>query len=164
MRPVADDTVPNAALVESLRAAHGLDIGLGTGLGSALVEDEHGLDIGAILTRVRQAVKDVPGARILPIAKLGIYSFKKLPLVEEMRARGAALGSHGIVSTLLDRAIAPELRNARLVSPAAVDDEAPFGAMRLPLPADSSQIAAIVSAKVIPRGISSSRKRPMISP
>jgi very-short-patch-repair endonuclease len=146
VRPVADDTVPNAALVESLRAAHGLDIGLGTGLGSALVEDEHGLDIGAILTRVRQAVKDVPGARILPIAKLGIYSFKKLPLVEEMRARGAALGSHGIVSTLLDRAIAPELRNARLVSPAAVDDEAPFGAMRLPLPADSSQIAAIVSA------------------
>jgi hypothetical protein len=57
VRPVADDTVPNAALVESLRAAHGLDIGLGTGLGSALVEDEHGLDIRAILPRVRQAVR-----------------------------------------------------------------------------------------------------------
>ena len=150
VRPVADDTVPNAALVESLRSAHGLDIGLGTGLGSALVEDEHGLDIGAILTRVRQSVKDVPGARVLSIAKLGIYSFKKLPLVEEMRARGAALGSHGIVSTLLDRTLATELKGAlhggRLVPPAAVDDEAPFAAMRLPLPADSSQIAAIVSA------------------
>jgi hypothetical protein len=146
VRPVADDTVPNAALVESLRAAHGLDIGLGTGLASALVEDEHGLDIRAILTRVRQAVKDVPGARVLPIAKLGIYSFKKLPLVEEMRSRGESLGNHPIVGTLLDRAITPQLRNAPLVAPGAVDDQAPFAAVRLPLPADSSQIAAIVSA------------------
>jgi hypothetical protein len=146
VRPLSEDTVPNAALVESLRTAQGLDIGLGTGLASALVEDEHGLDIRAILTRVRQAVKDVPGARVLPIAKLGIYSFKKLPLVEEMRSRGNALGNHAIVGTLLDRAVTPQFRNAPLVAPGAVDDEAPFAAMRLPLPADSSQIAAIVSA------------------
>jgi len=146
VRPLPEDTVPNAALVESLRAAHGLDIGLGTGLASALVEDEHGLDIRAILMRVRQAVKDVPGARVLPVAKLGIYSFKKLPLVEEMRLRGTALGDHAIVGTLLDRAVTPQLRNAPLVAPSAVDDEAPFAAVRLPLPADSSQIAAIVSA------------------
>lgn len=146
VRPVADDTVPNAALVESLRASHGLDIGASTGLGSALVEDEHGLDIGAILTRVRQAVKDVPRARVLPIAKLGIYSFKKLPLYEEMRSRGGALGNHPIVGTLLDRACTPAMRGITLVSPAAVEDAAPFARVRLPLPADSSQIAAIASA------------------
>jgi hypothetical protein len=146
VRPVADDTVPNAALVESLRASHGLDIGASTGLGSALVEDEHGLDIRAILTRVRQAVKDVPRARVLPIAKLGIYSFKKLPLYEEMRSRGGALGNHPIVGTLLDRACTAPMRGMSLVSPAAVEDAAPFAGVRLPLPADSSQIAAIASA------------------
>jgi hypothetical protein len=146
VRPVADDTVPNAALVESLRASHGLDIGASTGLGSALVEDEHGLDIRAILMRVRQAVKDVPRARVLPIAKLGIYSFKKLPLYEEMRSRGGALGNHPIVGTLLDRACTAPMRGMSLVSPAAVEDAAPFAGVRLPLPADSSQIAAIASA------------------
>ncbi len=146
VRPVADDTVPNAALVESLRASHGLDIGASTGLGSALVEDEHGLDIRAILTRVRQAVKDVPRARVLPIAKLGIYSFKKLPLYEEMRSRGGALGNHPIVGTLLDRACSPTMPRVRLVPPAAIEDAAPFAGVRLPLPADSSQIAAIASA------------------
>jgi hypothetical protein len=146
VRPVADDTVPNAALVESLRASHGLDIGASTGLGSALVEDEHGLDIRAILMRVRQVVKDVPRARVLPIAKLGIYSFKKLPLYEEMRSRGGALGNHPIVGTLLDRVCAPSMQRMQLVSPAAIEDAAPFAGVRLPLPADSSQIAAIASA------------------
>ena len=146
VRAVADDTVPNAALVESLRASLGLDIGLGTGLGGALVEDAHGLDIRAILTRVRQAVKDVPGARVLAQAKLGIYSFKKLPLVEEMRGRGDALAKHPIVCSLIDRSPAAALRGMRLIAPGTVDDVAPFAAMRLPLPADSSQIAAIASA------------------
>jgi very-short-patch-repair endonuclease len=142
VRAVADDTVPNVALVEFLRAAHGLDLGLG----GALVEDAHGLDIRAIHARVRQAIKDVPGARVLPIAKLGIYSFKKLPLVEELRARGPALSDHALVATLLDRSPAAGLRAAELVPASAVDDVAPFAAMRLPLPADSSQIAAIASA------------------
>jgi hypothetical protein len=146
VRPVAEDTVPNAALVESLRASLGVDIGASAGLGSALVEDEHGLDIRAILTRVRQAVKDIPRARVLPIAKLGNYSFKKLPLYEEMRARGGALGDHPIVGTLLDRSCGRELRGTALVPPSAVDDTAPFAAVRLPLAADSSQIAAIASA------------------
>lgn len=146
VRPASDDTVPNAALIESLRASQGLDIGTTTGLGGALVEDEHGLDIRVILTRVRQAVRDAPGVRVLPIAKLGIYSFRKLPLYEEMRLRGDALADHPIVATLLDRACTPPMRGITLVQPGAVEDAAPFAGVRLPLPADSSQIAAIASA------------------
>lgn len=142
VRAVADDTVPNVALVEFLRAAHGLDLGLG----GPLVEDAHGLDIRAILARVRQSIKDVPGAQVKAIAKLGIYSFKKLPLVEELRARGPALLDHPLVATLLDRSPAPGLPAPQLVPAVAVDERAPFATVRLPLPADSSQIAAIASA------------------
>jgi hypothetical protein len=140
--PVAEDTVPNVALVEYLRNAHGLDIGLSGAIG----EDEHGIDVPAMLARVRQAVADVKGARVIAAAKLGNYSFKKLPLFEEMRARASELAKHPVVRTLLDREASPAIRNARLVSPDEVDAAAPFATVRLPLAADSSQIAAICSA------------------
>ena len=48
--PVAEDTVPNVALVEYLRNTHGLDAGL-TGV---IPEDEHGIDVPSMLARVRQ--------------------------------------------------------------------------------------------------------------
>jgi len=140
--PVAEDTVPNVALVEYLRNAHGLDIGLS----GVIPEDEHGIDVPSMLARVRQAVADVPGARVLSHAKLGNYSFKKLPIFEEMRARAKPLAEHAVVRTLLDRSAADELRKYPLVSPQEVDTAAPFAKVRMPLAADSSQIAAICSA------------------
>ena len=142
VRPVADDTVPNVALVEYLRLTHGLDIGLS----GAITEDDKGIDVPTLLARVRQSVKDVPGAVVLAKAKLGNYSFKKLPLFEEMRSRGAALIDHPVVRSLLDRSAVPTLRNARLLEPEQVDSAAPFETIRLPLAADSSQIAAVCSA------------------
>ena len=140
--PVAEDTVPNVALVEYLRNTHGLDAGL-TGV---IPEDEHGIDVPSMLARVRQAVADVPGARVLAQAKLGNYSFKKLPIFEEMRARAKPLAEHPVVRTLLDRGATDALRKAALVSPEDVDTAAPFARARMPLAADSSQIAAICSA------------------
>ncbi|MFM2165398.1 MAG: hypothetical protein RL325_1835, partial [Planctomycetota bacterium] len=140
--PVAEDTVPNVALVEYLRNTHGLDIGLA----GAIAEDENGIDVPALLARVRKAVSDVPGARVVSEAKLGNYSFKKLPIFEEMRARAKPLAEHAVVRSLLDRAAAEPLRKARLVSPSEVEAAAPFSTVRFPLAADSSQIAAIASA------------------
>jgi Protein of unknown function (DUF4011)/REase_MTES_1575/AAA domain len=140
--PVAEDTVPNVALVEYLRNSHGLDIGLS----GAIPEDEHGVDVPSMLARVRQAVADVPGARVIAMAKLGNYSFKKLPIFEEMRARVKPLGDHPVVRSLLDRGATDALRRVALVSPEDVDAAAPFTKVRFPLAADSSQIAAICSA------------------
>ena len=140
--PVAEDTVPNVALVEYLRNTHGLDIGLS----GAIAEDENGIDVPALLARVRKAVADVPGARVVATAKLGTYSFKKLPIFEEMRSRAKPLAEHAVVRSLLDRAAAEPLRRARLVSPEEIDRAAAFATVRFPLAADSSQIAAILSA------------------
>ncbi len=140
--PVAEDTVPNVALVEYLRNAHGLDIGLA----ESLDQDENGIDVPAMLARVRKAVSDVAGARVIATAKLGNYSFKKLPIFEEMRARNKALEEHPVVRSLLDRIAADPIRRAPVVTPDEVERAAPFSEIRLPLAADSSQIAAICSA------------------
>ncbi|MDI9404571.1 MAG: DUF4011 domain-containing protein, partial [Limnohabitans sp.] len=142
IKPVLDDTVPNVALVEYLRMTHALDIGLA----AQLSEDGKGLDMRTILARVRNSVKNISGARVLAEAKLHNYSFKKLPVFEEMRQRSKELTNHPVVTSLLDRSANALLRGAKLVEPQEVDEKASFATVRFPLAADSSQIAAILSA------------------
>lgn len=139
---VPDDIVANVALVEYLRSTQGKDIQLA----AQLVGDGSVPRIRDVFAYVRQAIKDVPGMRVIEAAKIGIYSFKKLPLFEEMRQRSDALENHPVLGALLDRDAGPELRSSPLIQPSDVAREARYAAIRLPLPADSSQTAAILSA------------------
>ena len=142
VRATGEDAVVNAALVEYMRLVHGVDLGLS----GELETDDAGLDVAAILARVRERIRDCPGMTVVERAKLGVYNFRKLPLYQEMEAFGEALGAHPVVGSLLDRSAAPAIRGARLVEPGAIDREAPLASLRLPLAADSSQIAAVASA------------------
>ncbi|MBM3986958.1 MAG: DUF4011 domain-containing protein [Planctomycetes bacterium] len=139
--PLREETITNAALAEYMRQVHGVELQLE----AELPEDEQGVDVVQFLARVRTAVRDVRGCTVRPLAKLGTWQFRKLPLVHEMRHRGADLIAHPLVSTLLG---VPSLDVARRTLPLPKDIE---GAMqrrdvRLPLPADSSQLAAIAAA------------------
>ncbi|MFM1824385.1 MAG: hypothetical protein RI967_2651 [Planctomycetota bacterium] len=142
VRATGEDAVVNAALVEYMRLVHGVDLGLS----GELETDDAGLDVAAILARVRERIRDCPGMTVVEQAKLGVYNFRKLPLYQEMEEFGEALGAHPVVGSLLDRSAAPAIRGARLVEPARIDHEAPLASLRLPLAADSSQIAAVASA------------------
>lgn len=142
VRALADDPVPNVALLEFLRSAYSLDLGIG----GAIPQDDRGIHVGEILDRVRRAVRDVQGFVVHAEAKLANYSFKKLPLFEEMRARAEELGKHPVVRALLDRSAPAGMQREGLVDPTAVEGVHPLGGMWLPLPADSSQVAAILSA------------------
>jgi hypothetical protein len=139
---VNEDTVANLALHELFRQSEGKDLGIG----GELPSDDRGVDLAAVLATVRHAVRDLPGVTVHAAAKLGTYSFKKLPLFEAMRNEEARLLGHPIVATFLDRAAAPEVRDARLIAPEDLRGRLAFAEARLPLPADSSQIAAVRSA------------------
>ena len=142
IRASTEETVANVALIEAMRLAHGLDIGLS----GILAEDDQGIDVAGLLDRVREKVRDVPGAVVHATAKLGTYSFKKLPLFEELRDRGRAVVAHPVVRSFLDRRATAEIAAHRMVPPRSTDTDSPFASLRLPLAADSSQISAVVSA------------------
>jgi hypothetical protein len=139
---VNEDTVANLALHEHFRQSEGKDLGIG----GDLPTDDRGVDLAAVLATVRHAVRDLPGATVHATAKLGTYSFKKLPLFEAMRHEEARLLGHPIVATFLDRSAAREVREARLFAPEDLRGKPAFAESRLPLPADSSQVAAVRSA------------------
>lgn len=139
--PLRDDTIANAALAEYMRQIHGVELELE----AELPEDGRGIDVPQFLARIRTAVRDVRGCTVRPVAKLGTWQFRKLPLVHEMRSRSGDLLAHPLVSTLLG---VPSASIARRVLPQPQDVERTVQRrdMRLPLPADSSQLAAIVAA------------------
>lgn len=139
--PLTEDSVTNAALSEFLRQTRGLDLGLE----DTLPEDEQGVHVQALLARVRHAVREQPGMTVEARAKIGTWAFKKLPLVEELRLRAEALGQHPLVATLLERNASSAARES-LPRPEEVERLAPRAELRLPLAADSSQVAAIVAA------------------
>jgi hypothetical protein len=139
--PLREETITNAALAEYMRQVHGVELQLE----AELPEDEQGVDVVQFLARVRQAVRDVRGCTVRPLAKLGTWQFRKLPLVHEMRYRSADLISHPLVSTLLGVPSHALARRA-LPQPKDVESAAQRRDVRLPLPADSSQLAAIQAA------------------
>jgi hypothetical protein len=139
--PVKDDTVTNAALAEYMRQVHKVELDLD----AELPEDDHGVDVRQLLARVRSAVRDVRGCTVKPLAKLGTWQFRKLPLVQELQRRRKDLLAHPLVSTLLGVPASEPQRRA-IPTPDSVEREVRRRDMRLPLPADSSQVAAVLAA------------------
>ncbi len=139
--PVKDDTVTNAALSEYMRQVHKVELDLD----AELPEDDHGVDVRQLLARVRAAVRDVRGCTVKPLAKLGTWQFRKLPLVQELQRRRKDLLSHPLVSTLLGVPSSEPQRRA-IPTPQSVERDVRRRDMRLPLPADSSQLAAVLAA------------------
>ena len=139
--PLRDETLTNAALAEYMRQVHGVELNLE----AELPEDDRGVDVVQFLARIRHAVRDVRGCTVRSIAKLGTWQFRKLPLVHEMRHRKEDLLAHPLVSTLLG-VPAAAIAKGSLPQPKDVETAVQRREMRLPLPADSSQLAAIVAA------------------
>src|SRR5690606_6675570 len=101
VRMVANDVEPrfNTTLLELLKKDFGIEI---PGLGGALPEDESGVDVAGVWTRVRHAIKDVPGFEVVEDVVLGHFSFAKYLMWKDLVDRSAELKQSPVVKHLLD--------------------------------------------------------------
>ncbi|MEJ5943677.1 DUF3320 domain-containing protein [Pseudokineococcus basanitobsidens] len=132
-------STPNFCLLEKLRQVHGLEI-------PDLAEpasDGAGIDLDAALTAVRTAVagKGLP-FRVEPTADLAILQFAKFRLWKDLDENWEALTGNALVRHLVSTPTEPF--TDPIPHPGEVDlDEL---AARCPVPADSSQLAAVGDA------------------
>ena len=142
---LAHDDEPrfNTTLLEMLRKDYAVDI---KGLDEKLPEDHSGIDVKGIWETVRRAVKDVPGFEVVTDVVLGHFSFAKYLMWKDLVDRTDALLRNPIVDHLINtpRDIFPS-DTAFVVEDQLDRDYGPEDLM-VPLPADSSQTAAIASA------------------
>lgn len=140
-----DDVVFNQTLLEFLERDFDLSI---PAMRGALPEDHSGLDIKQIFSIVQQAVRDAPGFEVVEEIALSTFSFAKYLMWKDLVDRTDSLRNNRLVKHLLDNPTEP-FHDGSDDFPTAesIDQHVDPATLYTPLPADSSQLAAIVAAE-----------------
>ena len=118
------------------------------GLDGELPSDESGIDVTGIWNMVRRAVRDVPGFEVSTELVLGTFSFAKYLMWKDLNANAAQLLQSPLVKHLLEPNEAGEgfSGSDEFPKPERLDSTVTPAQLFAPLPADSSQLSAVVAS------------------
>lgn len=137
----ADDPVVNPALVEYLRAQHGLVLPPGPDADEAGARD---FDPAAWLQEVGRLVGSKDGWGVTGDCLLGIFSFQKFVMHQDLGRNADEFAGHPLVRTLAGRdGTATGMTRPPGIDALDLDAEAPVEQHTLVLDADSSQLRAV---------------------
>lgn len=144
-RLVLHDDQPrfNPTLLELLRQDFHLTIPIAEG---ELPRDESGLDIAGIWKAVGQAIKDVSGWEVTQDVVLATFSFAKHLMWKDLVERTDQLRQSPVVRHLIDTPQGPYLSHVAFPDPQQLDSTYRPEQVFCPLPADSSQLTAVLAA------------------
>lgn len=145
MTLLEDEPRFNLTLLELLR--HDFELVI-PGLDGELPADDSGIDIEGIWNIVRRAIRDVPGFEVTHELVLGTFSFAKYLMWQDLSARSEQLLQSPLVKHLLERAAGGEgyISSGEFPRPEELDLKVSPANLFTPLPADSSQLAAVVAS------------------
>ncbi len=139
----------NLTLLELLRQDFEIEI---PSLHGELPKDSSGIDVNGIWNMVRHSIKDSPGFYVSPEIVLGIFSFSKYLMWKDLVDRGELLKENAVVKHLLEGSkesfSTPANNDAEnpFPNPNGLDDRCDPADLFAPLPADSSQLSAIIAS------------------
>lgn len=133
----------NLTLLQMLRQDFELDI---PELAGPLPVDQSGIDVPRIWTLVRRAVRDMPGFEVVDDVVLGAFSFAKYLMWKDLIDRTEALKRNPVVRHLLETPRDAYTSKTEPPHPTELDGLVAPEELFTPLPADSSQLAAVVGS------------------
>lgn len=133
----------NPTLIEMLRQDFHLNLGVSDG---ELPTDDRGLDVQSIWKAVSNAIKDIKGWEVSEEVVLSMFSFAKYLMWKDLTERTDQLRQNAVVRHLIDSPRDNYPSGVAFPSPRNLDRE--FGPEQTfcPLPADSSQLSAVMAA------------------
>ncbi|MEE4349561.1 MAG: DUF3320 domain-containing protein [Pacificimonas sp.] len=136
----ADDARFNLTLLELLRQDFDIDI---QGLDGDLPTDDSGVDIDGIWNRIRREIRGIPGFEVRDDVVLGVFSFSKYLMWKDLVDRRDKLTENRVVKHMVEGGADKFETEGEWVEPERLDAEIDPAELFAPLPADSSQLAAI---------------------
>lgn len=133
----------NPTLVEMLRQDFQLELGVPQG---DLPRDDSGLDIAGIWKRVRAAIKDIRGWEVSEDVVLSMFSFAKYLMWKDLAERTEDLRKSPVVAHLIDTPREPYQSTVPFPEARRLDVDYTPQQVFTPLPADSSQLSAVMAA------------------
>ncbi len=140
-----DEVHFNATLMEFLKKDYNLSL---PRFDTELPTDESGIDVPYVFEMVRMAVRDVPGFEVVDETALSTFSFAKFLMWKDLVDRTDDLRKNRVVKHLIDnpdKAFEPGVSTA-FPSERDVDVKYDPKDIITPLPADSSQLSAVMAA------------------
>lgn len=141
-----DDVRFNTTLLEFLKRDFDLKV---PELEGELPRDESGFDLPRIFELMRRKVRDVAGFEVVEELALSTFSFAKFLMWKDLVERTDSLRESALVKHLVDNPTEPFLHESSPGLPVAIDVDRRLAPRDLftPLPADSSQLAAVLAAQ-----------------
>jgi very-short-patch-repair endonuclease len=157
IRLADDEARANESLIAKLQTEFGITVrGPDGGVLDELPSDDRGVDVSAVLQAFRVAVRDFDRWEVVEEAWIGLFSFTKFLMWNDLSRGVEALLGNPLLGRLVFQgdgerdALAPEDEEE---PPAERLDDVPPEELLCPLDADSSQLCAIVAATgTEPRG------------
>lgn len=137
-----EDSRFNPTLLELLSKDFGLEL---PALRGDLPTDAHGLDVTGILQLVQRGIRDIQGWEVVPDVVLSTFSFAKHLMWQDLVARSDELKSNPVVRHLIETPREPYQGAGEFPDPRQLDDTRSPLQTFCPLPADSSQLSAIIA-------------------
>jgi very-short-patch-repair endonuclease len=134
----------NLTLLELLRQDFDLEI---PGLDGELPEDGSGIDVNGIWNRLRLAVKEIPGFEVTTETAIGTFSFAKYLMWKDLVDRRDQLIANPVVKHLIEGGEEGYSGHSWDAREEDLDQVTGPAHLFTPLPADSSQLAAVVAAE-----------------
>ncbi len=142
VRTREEETMMNITLLEMLRQDFGINIG---GLEN-LPKDETGVDLRSVFSIIRQGIMTKPGWEVEEQVFLGIFSFSKFIMWNDIHRNAAKLLQNKFVSSLVSGRIEWDVTDDETNSSNDFDDKHHPATIALPISADSSQLEAITAS------------------
>jgi len=139
IRAADDEPRVNITLLEKLKQDHAIDV---AGL-EEIPEDEHGVDVKSVLDRFREAVLSMDRWDVREDAAIGLFSFSKFLMWQDLEERSATLLEAPVVRHLVEHPEETYPDDGDWPRPESLDEERRAAETLCPLDADSSQLAAV---------------------
>lgn len=133
----------NLTLLELLRQDFELEL---PALEGELPKDYSGIDVEGVWAIVRSRIKDIPGFEVVPDVAIGTFSFAKYLMWRDLVDRADQLKDSPVVRHLIERDGSVDIDKGNFPHPDSLDQKIDPAQLFTPLPADSSQLAAVVAS------------------
>ena len=133
-----EEVMLNITLMEMLKQQYEIEV---EGV-NPLPRDAHGIDVSLVLHLVREAVKEQKEWEVLEDSVLGIFSFSKFVMWNDIHSHGAAVMESPVISSLVEGRLMME-DEGEPVDARQLDITMRPEKMALPVDIDSSQLEAV---------------------
>ena len=139
IRSREEDIILNTTLVEMLKQEFRINLGVM----NPLPTDDHGVDVKRIFAGVRQAIAGQKRWNVLEEALLGLFSFSKFVMWNDIHSGAEKLKENQVIATLMEQKLKWQ-DQTEPVDARQMDKEVEPKAYAIPMDVDSSQMEAVI--------------------